>query len=149
MEAYNDWKSAHEFGEFPDLVDSLTQITQPVLEMTMLQGLNDMIKSAKYSDGSELASIGTGALTNLATQGIPTVFGQVARAVDPLRRTIYNDPNSKIPGDEHPDAGRSEHDAPKIGGENSGNQYLPATAYRPMGAYTGEHRGRFSRTIGL
>ncbi len=98
VEAYNDWKSAHEFGEFPDLVDSLTQITQPVLEMTMLQGLNDMIKSAKYSDGSELASIGTGALTNLATQGIPTVFGQVARAVDPLRRTIYNDPNSKIPG---------------------------------------------------
>lgn len=98
VEAYNDWKSAHEFGEFPDFIDSLTQITQPVLEMTMLQGLNDMIKSAKYSDGSELASIGTGALTNLATQGIPTVFGQVARAVDPLRRTIYNDPNSKIPG---------------------------------------------------
>lgn len=98
VQAFNDWKDAHESGEFPDFIDSLTQITQPVLEMTMLQGLNDMIKSARYSDGRELASIGMGALTNLATQGIPTLFGQVARAVDPLRRTIYNDPNSKIPG---------------------------------------------------
>jgi hypothetical protein len=98
VQAFNDWKDAHESGEFPDFIDSLTQITQPVLEMTMLQGLNDMIKSARYSDGRELASIGMGALMNLATQGIPTLFGQVARAVDPLRRTIYNDPNSKIPG---------------------------------------------------
>lgn len=101
VQAYNDWKDIMASGELPDFsdfIDSLTQITQPVLEMTMLQGLNDMIKSAKYSDGRELASIGAGALTNLATQGIPTLFGQVARAVDPLRRTIYNDPNSKIPG---------------------------------------------------
>ncbi|WP_368234974.1 hypothetical protein [Anaerotruncus rubiinfantis] len=78
-------------------LDAMTRITEPVLEMTMLQGMDDMIKSARYNETSALASVGLGAMTNYFTQAIPTAFGQVARASDPLRRTIYNEPDSRLP----------------------------------------------------
>ena len=78
-------------------LDAMTRITEPVLEMTMLQGMDDMIKSARYNETSALASVGLGAMTNYFTQAISTAFGQVARASDPLRRTIYNEPDSRLP----------------------------------------------------
>lgn len=72
-----------------DLLDSITKITEPVLDMTMMQGLNDAIQSAAYDQTGPLASIGINAASNYATQGLPTAFGQVARAVDDTRRSTY------------------------------------------------------------
>lgn len=71
------------------LLDSVTKITEPALDMTMLQGLNDTIKSAAYDQTGPLASIGVNAVSNYATQAVPTLFGQVARAVDDTRRSTY------------------------------------------------------------
>lgn len=72
-----------------DMVDSITKIMEPVLDMTMMQGLNDAIASAAYNQTSALNSVAGNALANYATQGFPTSFGQVARAVDDTRRSVY------------------------------------------------------------
>lgn len=97
---------------FNAFVTSLSRIGEPMLEMTMLQGLNDMIEGIKYDDGSPLISLFSTAATNYATQGIPTISGAVARSVDPLRRSfatdntgaagsleyLFNKSKNKIPG---------------------------------------------------
>lgn len=97
---------------FNAFVTSLSRIGEPMLEMTMLQGLNGMIEGIKYDDGSPLISLFSTAATNYATQGIPTISGAVARSVDPLRRSfatdntgaagsleyLFNKSKNKIPG---------------------------------------------------
>lgn len=72
-----------------EMIDSITKIAEPVLDMTMMQGLNDAIQSAGYNQTSALSSITGNALANYATQGLPTMFGQVARAMDDTRRSTY------------------------------------------------------------
>ena len=76
---------------FSDFADAMLKITEPVLDMTMLQGLNSTIQAAAYGGASPIESILTNAAVNYATQGIPTVLGKVARSVDDTRRTTYTD----------------------------------------------------------
>lgn len=97
---------------FNAFVTSLSRIGEPMLEMTMLQGLNDMIEGIKYDDGSPLVSLFTTAATNYITQGVPTFSGKIARSTDPLRRSfatdntgaagsleyLFNKTKNKIPG---------------------------------------------------
>lgn len=77
--------------DFNGFMTALSKIPEPMVEMTMMQGLNSTLASAAYSTGSPLQAIGTAALTGYATQGMPTVLGQVARAVDDTQRTTYTD----------------------------------------------------------
>lgn len=77
--------------DFNGFMTALSKIPEPMIEMTMMQGLNSTLASAAYSTGSPLQAIGTAALTGYATQGMPTVLGQVARALDDTQRTTYTD----------------------------------------------------------
>lgn len=84
--------SVSDFGLF---VDALTNIGAPVVEMSMLQGLSDTINSfstTMSNDGTSGAALMSG-LTSLMlgylSQGVPTVGGQIARSVDPTRRSTY------------------------------------------------------------
>lgn len=77
--------------DFNGFMTALSKIPEPMVEMTMMQGLNSTLASAAYSTGSPLQAIGAAALTGYATQGMPTVLGQVARAVDDAQRTTYTD----------------------------------------------------------
>lgn len=77
--------------DFNGFMTALSKIPEPMVEMTMMQGLNSTLASAAYSTGSPLQAIGTAALTGYATQGMPTVLGQVARALDDTQRTTYTD----------------------------------------------------------
>lgn len=77
-------------------------MTDPMLEMTMLQGLNDVLDNAAYAKqrgGSVGGSIATAALTNYVTQVFPTAFGQMERAGDKVRETTYVDKNSDVSAD--------------------------------------------------
>lgn len=82
---------------FATLLNSLAKITEPAFNLSMLQGINNAIKTATYAQNAPLTSIiGTGA-TGYLGQAVPTLFGQVARTVDSTRRASYVDKNSPIP----------------------------------------------------
>ena len=89
-------------GEFnlTQTLDRMRQITQPVLETTMLQGLNDTLDSVSYADSNDkLATLATSALGSFANQFVPTALGQVARTVDDTRRSSYGGGDTKTERD--------------------------------------------------
>lgn len=95
-------KDQEDGGEFnlTQTLDKMRQITQPVLETTMLQGLNDTLDSVSYADSNDkLATLATSALGSFANQFVPTALGQVARTVDDTRRSSYGGGNTKTERD--------------------------------------------------
>ena len=62
----------------------------------MLSGLNDTLKSAKWDD-NPFASVVQSMASGYLSQGLPTLFGQIARTLTEDRRTTYVDKNSDIP----------------------------------------------------
>ena len=84
------WKVLTQKGYSPgEIVDAITKIGDPALEMTMLQGLNSTINQAAYSDTNAISAIGLNALSNYATQSVPTIGGKIANAIDPIRRKSF------------------------------------------------------------
>lgn len=74
----------------------------PMLEMSMLQGLNDTFENAAYAKNrgdSVLGSLLTSALTNYATQIVPTLGGQIERSGEEVRMTTYTEKDGGLPTD--------------------------------------------------
>lgn len=95
-------KDQEDGGEFnmTQTLDRMRQITQPVLETTMLQGLNDTLDSVSYADSNDkLATLATSALGSFANQFVPTALGQMARTVDDTRRSSYGGGDTKTERD--------------------------------------------------
>ena len=95
-------KDQEDGGEFnlTQTLDKMRHITQPVLETTMLQGLNDTLDSVSYADSNDkLATLATSALGSFANQFVPTALGQVARTVDDTRRSSYGGGDTKTERD--------------------------------------------------
>ena len=95
-------KDQEDSGEFnlTQTFDQMRQITQPILDTTMLQGLNDTLNSVSYADSNDkLATLGTSALGSFANQFVPTALGQVARTVDDTRRSTYGGGDTKTERD--------------------------------------------------
>lgn len=95
-------KDQEDGGEFnlTQTLDQFRQITQPILDTTMLQGLNDTLNSVSYADSNDkLATLGTSALGSFANQFVPTALGQVARTVDDTRRSSYGGGDTKTERD--------------------------------------------------
>ena len=89
-ELYKWWEedTEHTMGSF---FDALSSIGAPAFEMSMLEGVNDAIKNfAKSTDSvtgvvSGVAGLGASYLS----QAVPTLGGQIARTIDPTRRSTY------------------------------------------------------------
>lgn len=87
---------------FDDMWDAVKNASAPMLEMSMLQGLNDTFENAAYAKNrgdSVLGSVVSSALTNYATQIFPTIGGQLERSSEEQRMTTYTDKNGKLPTD--------------------------------------------------
>ena len=64
---------------------------EPMLELSCLSSLNDLVESAKYAeDGTALWSIAASAATSYITQFIPTLFGQVEQATELEKQSTYS-----------------------------------------------------------
>ena len=86
VELYNYFANKDEFS----LLDALGNLSQPIIETSMLQGFRDLIKNVAYADeSSTLPVIGASMATNYLSQAIPTLGGQIARTIDPTRRNSY------------------------------------------------------------
>ena len=80
-----------------DIVSTIELVTDPMLNMSMLQGLNDMIENAKWSNTSALGAVATGALESLISQNFPTLLGKLERITQPDRMMTYVDKNKRMP----------------------------------------------------
>lgn len=85
-----------------DLGGILKNATAPMLELSMLQGLNDMFDNAAYAKNrgeSVLGNVLASALTSYVTQVFPTLGGQIERIGEDVRMSTYTDKNSPVPTD--------------------------------------------------
>lgn len=84
---------AGEYGDVSAITAFLRGMgnaAEPLLELSCLSSLNDLIKSARYADdGSMLSSLGVSAATSYFMQALPTLAGQFDQAADKNRKTIY------------------------------------------------------------
>lgn len=77
------------------VISALAQTTDPIMQLSMLQGINDMLESIQSGEfGGALGSIASNAIYSYAGQFVPTLSGQIARTIDPVRRTTTGDPNA-------------------------------------------------------
>ena len=70
--------------------DGMASILEPMLSLSMLDGLNDALSANKYGDSEDalwslLSSVGTGYIS----QAVPAIMGQISRTADPNRRTSF------------------------------------------------------------
>lgn len=76
-----------------DFADAVTAIDSPMIEMSVLSALDNMLTDIRHSE-DPVASIATSAAKNYAGQFIPTMLSAVARTTDTTKRSTYIDKNS-------------------------------------------------------
>lgn len=98
-----------------DWLTAISQVSEPMLEMSCLQSLNDVFDSVGYASSNGLPGLPT-ALVNAATsyvsQGIPTILGQAERTGEGLRYTTFTSKNSKLTNDVQYALGRASAKIP-------------------------------------
>lgn len=90
-------ETGEDVRPFDAAMDALGRIADPMLEMSMLQSLNDLVDNVKYSDNG-FASLAVNALTSYLGQFLPTIGGQIERTfLENTRQSTYIDRDSPIP----------------------------------------------------
>lgn len=80
------------------IMDSLSSISGPMLELSMLQSLNDLLDSISYAAKSKkVPGLVESALISYFTQAVPTLFGQLERTGEDKRMSTYTDQNKTLP----------------------------------------------------
>lgn len=82
-----------------DALAALNAISDPIFEMSMLQGIRDTLESVStYGTENALASLLANSATNLASQFVGnTLIGQLRRSATNDRQTTYVDKNATLP----------------------------------------------------
>ena len=92
VELYN-WATDNDAKTGKRIWDALGSISDPMIEMSMMSGIRDALKSASYATkngGSSLGSFLTNLGVNYLSQAVPTLGGQIARTIDDTRRDTYS-----------------------------------------------------------
>lgn len=85
-----------------DLQTALNGISDPMLEMSFLQGLNDALASIGYAQSNEMKAVPTlisTIITSYLSQGIPTLFGQIERTGEEERMTTFTEKDGNLTKD--------------------------------------------------
>ncbi len=97
VELYNALKS--DGLTAAETIEGLSRVADPMLNLTMLQGLNRAIRTAAYSGDNALGALAIESASSYVGQAVPTVLGKVARTIDPVRRdTSATNKDSILPG---------------------------------------------------
>jgi len=82
---------------FADLEQVFTSIADPMIQMSMMQGINQSLENIKYSDNN-LIQFGINAAVSYLTQGLTnTLLGQLERNTEEYRQTTFVDKDSQVP----------------------------------------------------
>lgn len=85
---------------FEDIVKALVKIPDPIMSLSVLSSLSDLLSAGNYADtGAEkAAAYAWQTVTSYVGQAYPTMFGQIARTIDKAKRnTYYADTENGIP----------------------------------------------------
>lgn len=116
-EIANEWQNGGL--SVTKFLDAARKIGNPILDTTMLQGLNDTLDSVSYADSDDkLATLLGGTLSSYAQQYVPTALGQIARTIDPLRRSTYGGGDSKTERDTNYAIRKAENKIPGLSMNN-------------------------------
>lgn len=84
------------------ILSAVSRISEPMLSMTCLQGLNAVFESVGYASQEGLSG-GVNAIASAATsyltQALPTILGQLERTSQSSRMTTYTEKNGFLTGD--------------------------------------------------
>lgn len=94
------------------MYDALRSVANPMLELSMLQSVNDLIDSVQYAEEAPLAAMIPSAIISYFSQAIPTIGGQIERTGEESRMSTYTDRNSPIPTDVQYALGRASSRIP-------------------------------------
>lgn len=72
------------------IMTALKSVSDPMLELSMLQSLNDVIDSVSFSE-NKLGALASSAVVSYFTQAIPTLGGQFERTGEGNRMSTYTD----------------------------------------------------------
>jgi hypothetical protein len=97
VELYNALKS--DGLTAAETIEGLSRVADPMLNLTMLQGLNRAIRTAAYAGDNALGALAIESASSYVGQAVPTVLGKVARTIDPVRReTPATNKDGILPG---------------------------------------------------
>ena len=101
FKAMDDRENGGEFS-LTMFLDSMSKVTNPLLEMSCLSSLNDLfdnLSGYKTGDVSSLVVVVANMAVSYLTQGVPTLMGQGERSSQEDRVTTYTDKNKDLPSD--------------------------------------------------
>lgn len=75
--------------DIEQLINGFGNITEPVFNLSMLDGVNTLFKTSQYDDTNTITQIGAKIGSNYATSYVPSLMGAIARTVDDTRRKAY------------------------------------------------------------
>lgn len=82
---------------FADLEEVFTSLADPMIQMSMMQGINSSLEDIKYS-GNNMGQFFMNAAVNYLTQGLTnTLLGQIERSTEEYRQTTFINPDSNTP----------------------------------------------------
>ena len=101
----NIWETStgtNEEVNLATILQAVSGISEPMLEMSCLQSLNDLFESIGYASSNDtpaVVSVLSSAVTSYLTQGLPTLLGQAERTGEENRMTTYTEKNDFFTGD--------------------------------------------------
>ena len=87
-------EALHRFSEQEgldgwEMLEAAGGLLDPVMALSMLDGLNSTLSAVKYDEGEPIPAILQTILGSYISQGVPSVLGAVARTMDDTRRTSF------------------------------------------------------------
>lgn len=78
--------------------EALSLVTEPMVTLSMLDGIQSMLESAAMAKKEErLSKLSEAAISSYVSQPFPTALAQIARIIDPNQRSMYVDKTNKVP----------------------------------------------------
>ena len=101
----NLWEQSGSEEEAPTLstmINAIGNVTEPLLEMSCLQSLNEVFDAVGYATSEGLGALPSAlvsAATSYLTQAVPTILGQAERTSQGERMTTYTEKNAFLTQD--------------------------------------------------
>lgn len=97
VETVNALREDDDDFKLSDITDAMWNSLEPVINLSMLSGVQSMIESVKYAaEDKSVISLAGNIAKSYFSQGLPTVLGKTARTLDSKRRSNYIDKNSQL-----------------------------------------------------
>lgn len=99
---YEQTQANNEEMQFKDMLSAILNVTEPMLEMSCLQGLNDIFESVGYASSNDmngLMTVLTTSVSSFLAQIFPTLLGQAERIFEPERMSTYTEKNGPFGSD--------------------------------------------------